>query len=94
MSLLIRNKELLEKYNKIWDKVSNATKERPDNEPVYKEKYLKTKAKSFKGKMNTNFYEDKIPKESSQCNCLSAILIDSVYKTGKNYHPQVYLEEY
>ena len=35
----------------------------------------------------------KIQKEVSQCNCLSLILIDSVYKKGKNYHPQVFLEE-
>ena len=29
MSFLIKDDELLEKYNKIWDKVSN------DSEPVY-----------------------------------------------------------
>ena len=36
---------------------------------------------------------DKIPKYSSRCNCLSVILIDSVFRTGKNYYPQVFLEE-
>ena len=25
--------------------------------------------------------------------CLSVILIDSVFRTGKNYYPQVFLEE-
>ena len=43
--------------------------------------------------MNTNFQNNKIPKESSQFICLSVILIDSVYRTGKNYYPQVFLEE-
>ena len=33
--------------------------------------------------MNTNFQEDKAPKEGSQCICLSVVLIDSVYITGK-----------
>ena len=37
---------------------------------------------------------DKIPKEGSQCTCLLIILIDSVCKTGKNYHSQLFLEEY
>ena len=52
MSFLIKDDELLEKYNKIWTKVSNSIKH---SEPVYNEKYLKTKLKSYKGKINTNF---------------------------------------
>ena len=46
-------------------------------------------------KINTNFHNNKIPKESSQCmfTFLSVISIDSVFKTGKNYYPQVFLEE-
>ena len=35
----------------------------------------------------------KIPKEGSQCICLSVILINSVYRTGNNYNPQVFLKE-
>ena len=34
-----------------------------------------------------------MPKESSQFICLSVILNDSVFKTGKIYYPQVFLEE-
>ena len=56
-----------------------------DSEPAYNEKYLKTKIKSLEGKINTNLHSDKIPKESSQCICLSLILIDLVCRTGKNY---------
>ena len=41
-----------------------------DCEPVYNEKYLKTKIKSYNGKINTNFYKNKIPKEGSQRICL------------------------
>ena len=43
--------------------------------------------------MNTYFHSDKIPKEGSQCICLLVILIDSVFATGKNYYPQVFLEQ-
>ena len=63
------------------------------SEPVYNKKYLKTKIKSCEGKINTNCHNDRIPKEGSECICLSVILTDSVYRTGKNYYPQVFLEE-
>ena len=34
-----------------------------------------------------------MPREGSQFICLSVILVDSVFRTGKNYNPQVSLEE-
>ena len=42
MSFLIKDEKLLEKYNKIWKKVSNITKKEFDNSPVWNEKYIKT----------------------------------------------------
>ena len=94
ISFLIKYDELLEKYNEIWEKVKNSLKKEFDSEPVYNEKYLKAKIKSYNGKINTNFLDNKIPKESSQFICLSVILIGSVFRTNKNYYPQVFLEEY
>ena len=44
-------------------------------------------------KSNTNFHNNKILKESSQCTCLSVILINSVFITGNSYYPQVSFEE-
>ena len=43
MSFLIRDDELLGKYNKIWEKVKNSIKREFDSELAYKEKYLKAK---------------------------------------------------
>ena len=34
-----------------------------------------------------------MPKECSIFICLSVGLINSVFRTGKNYYPQVFLEE-
>ena len=70
MSFLVQDNKLLEKYNEIREKVSNIIKKGFDGEPVYNDKYLKNKIKSCKGKFNTNFHSDKIPKESSNCICL------------------------
>ena len=34
-----------------------------------------------------------MPKEGSHCICLSSILIESVFKIGKSYYPQMLLEK-
>ena len=83
MSFLINDDELLEKYSKIWDNVNDSMKKGFDSEPAYNEKYLKTKIKSYEGKINTNFHSDKKPKEGSQCICLWVILIHSVLEQVK-----------
>ena len=44
-------------------------------------------------KSTQNFHYNKIPKEGSQFICLSVILINSVFRTAKNYSPHVFLEE-
>ena len=36
-----------------------------NDEPVYNEMYLKTKIKSYEAKINTSFYNNKMPKEGS-----------------------------
>ena len=92
MSFLIKNYKLIENYNEIWEKVKNNLKKEFDNEPVHNEKYLKSKIKYYNGKIIPKFRNNRIPKKGPQCNCLLVILIDSVFKTGKNYYPQVFLE--
>ena len=55
-----------------------------NDEPVYNEMYLKTKIKSYEAKINTSFYNNKMPKEGSHCIWLSVILIDFVFRIGRN----------
>ena len=57
-------------------------------------KNLKVEVKSYNRKINTNFQNNEIPKEGSRFICLSVFLIDSVFGTGENYYPQVFLEKY
>ena len=83
MSFLIKNDELSEKYNVVLGKVKDSIKKEFDSEPVHNEKYLKGKIKSYNGKINTNFDNDKLHKEGSQYICLSKILINSVFRTGQ-----------
>ena len=37
------------------------------SDPVYNEKYLKAKIKSYNGKTNINFHDNKIPKDGFEC---------------------------
>ena len=82
---MIKDKKLLEKYNEIWEKVKNSIKREFEDEPVYNEKYLKAKIKSYNGKININFHNNKLSIEDSQFICLSVILLNSVFRTGKNH---------
>ena len=82
ISFLIKDDELLEKYNEIWEKVKNSIKKEFDSEPAYNKKYLKAKVKFHNGTIITNFCNNKIPKEGSKVICLSVILIDSERKVS------------
>ena len=65
MSFLIKDDELLQKYNGIWEKVKNSLIKEFVSELVYNKKYLKGKRKSYNGKINTNFHDNKIAKDRS-----------------------------
>ena len=87
---------MLEKYNGIWDKVNNTIKKEFYSEPVYNEKNVSTKIKSYEGEINTILSEDLIPKKALNViayQYLSIILIDSVFRIHKNYYTQALLEE-
>ena len=84
---------MLKKYTKIWGKISGLIGKQFDSEVFYGGKYIKTKIKSYKDNMNTNFHSKNVPKESCSYKCLSLTVLDSVIKMGKKYYPQTFLEE-
>ena len=90
VSLLIKDDKLLEKYNEIWEKVNSIIYKELDSNPVYNEKYIKTKIKSYNGKINTNLHGNRIPEEGSNFICQSMILIDSAFRAARNYYPHVF----
>ena len=55
-------------------------------------KYVHGKLKMWKEHIKTNFHGQDVPYEM-YCNATIVSKIDSVYKQGKNYHPQVYIGE-
>ena len=53
---LVYDQEVLNKYNKIWDKIKDSFGKRLDSEPVYNDKYIKTKISLY----SINFYDNKM----------------------------------
>ena len=59
-SFLIKDDDLLEKYNTIWGNVCADIKKEFDSEPVYNKNYLKSKIEAH-GDEVTDFYDRKLP---------------------------------
>ena len=87
MSFMVKNDDVLDKYNKIWDKIKNKLDIKFHSAPVYDEKCIKVKVREFNGSIKTNFLGDKISKENVHYTCIACITIDSVMRIEKkNYH--------
>ena len=53
MFFLIKDDDVLDKYNEIWDKIKERIKFQ--STPVYDEQYIKAKVREFNGVIKTNF---------------------------------------
>ena len=84
MNRLAYDKEMLKKYNEIWDKVSNQSKKVLDSMPVGDNKFIRTKINIYNNKINTNFNGNKIPEDNECCACLSVISVDCIVKLMEN----------
>ena len=71
----------------------NTLNTRFHSQPIYDDKYTKTKVKTFSSMINTLFSGNEIPKERNHYICIAAICIDSVFKVDKKNYAQVYLEK-
>ena len=93
MSFIVKNKQLLKKYAKIWETIEGLMKINFESKPVYgdNDKYIKTKIKTYADSIITNLHVKKMSK--APCKCLSIIMIDSVIKVNKKYYPQTLLKE-
>ena len=89
-------KQLFKNYNKILEKIKGLIGKNFDSKPFYSNddnKYIKTKLKTFKDSIITNFHNKKVPEEKVLYKCLSIIILDSVIKSNNKYYPQTYLDE-
>ena len=63
---LMKNDEVQEKYEQIWDVIKNKLGIKFHSKPIYEQKYLKAKVREFDGVIKTNFLGNDMPKENMQ----------------------------
>ena len=98
MSFLTDNNKFLERYTKIWEKISDLIDKKFDSDPVYNNKYINTKIRSYNNDIITNFHNidnknNKLPEKNKAYKCMSLISLDSIIKINKKYYPQTLLQE-
>ena len=93
MPFIIKDDNVLDKYNEIRNVIKNKLDIKFHSEPVYDQTYIRAKVSEFHGVIKTNFLGNGVPKENMHYTCIACVTIDSVMKTNKKYYPQVYLEE-
>ena len=71
ISFKIEDDNVFLEYNEIWDKIKTTLGIRFHSQPIYDEKYIKTKVKTLNDVINTVFSDNNIP------------CIDSVMKIDK-----------
>ena len=76
MSFLIKDDEMWEKYEQIWDVIKNKLGIKFHSQPVYDKKYIKAKVRES----DSNFF---FPKENMHYTCISCITIESVMRIDK-----------
>ena len=86
--------EWASQYKNIQNKVESQLFEKMTTGPIEGEgKQVHGRLKMWKKRIKTTFHGQYIPYDM-YCNATAALKIDSVYKQGKKYHPQVYVEQY
>ena len=93
MSFLIKDDEVREKYEEIWNVIKNKLAIKFHSKPVYEQEYIKAKVREYDGVIKTNFLGSGVPEKDMHYTCIACITIDSVMKIEKKNYPQVYLEE-
>ena len=79
----------------MWKKIERLMSIDFDSKPIYgnDDKYQKTKIKTYKDIITTNFHNKKVPKEEITYKCLSIITLDSALYAFKKCNPQTFSEE-
>ena len=97
MSFITDNNESLERYTAIWEKIGDLINKKFDSDPVYNNKYINTKIRSYNNDIKTNFHDidnknNKLPEKSKPYRRMSLISLDSIIKINKKYYPQTLLQ--
>ena len=79
-------------------KINDLINKKFDSDPVYNNKYINIKIRSYNNDIITNFRNidnknNKLHEENKPYKCVSLISLDSIIKIDKKYYPQTLLQE-
>ena len=84
--------KLLEKCKAIWTKIEDLTNIELNTLPVYDDRYIKTKIRTYGGKVYTNFWGLNVSEDDTECESLTVISIDYLLVYENKYYLKVYLD--
>ena len=94
ISLLIDDDKLLEKYKTIWTKTEDIKNIESSALPIYDDRYIKTKIRTYGNEVYTDFHGLNVPDDGVECESFTIISIDSLVVYKEKYYRQVYLDCY
>ena len=77
MPFLVDNNKLLEKYKTIWTKIEDLKNIELNALPIYDDRYIIIKIRTYGHKVYTNFCSLDVPEDGLECECFRIISIDS-----------------
>ena len=83
ISFVVKNDDVLDKYNEILDNIKETLTIKFHNVPAYDEKYIKTKVREFNDVIKTSFLSNEMPKENEHYTCIGCVTNDSVMRIEK-----------
>ena len=84
MSFCIDDEKLLEKYKAIWIKMKDLKNIKLNVLPVFDDRYIKTKTRTYGDKVYTNFCGLNVLEDDIECESFTVISIDSLLVYEKN----------
>ena len=78
LSLRINEEKLLEKYKTIWTKIKDLKITGLIALPVFDDRYIKTKVRTYGDKVYTNFRDLNVPEDDIERSSFTVISIDSL----------------
>ena len=92
MSSRIDDEKLLEKYKTIWTKTEDLQNIELDALPVYDDRNIKTKIRTYSDKVYSNFRGLNVLADAIECESFTLISIESLLLYDEKYYLQVFLD--
>ena len=90
----IDDERLLENYKPIWANIENLKSIKLNAPPVYDDRYIKTKIRTYGDKVCTKFCGLNVSEDHVSCGSYTVISIDCLPVYEKKYYLQVYLDNF